>query len=195
MDYKQVNDYEVISMIRENDDDARDIMYQKYLPVIRKGASKYFFDVKKHGVEFDDLVQEGWIALDSAIKSYRESYDVLFYTFAKYCIDNHLYNYCKRLNKSSNIIHIAKGVFTMEERTETKDFKVGSSFLEEMISEETFKQMKYLFNIKDSAVLELRYNGFSYNEISSLLDIPLSTVDGRLYKIRKYLQSYYKNWY
>lgn len=59
MDYKQVNDYEVISMIRENDDDARDIMYQKYLPVIRKGASKYFFDVKKHGVEFDDLVQEG----------------------------------------------------------------------------------------------------------------------------------------
>ena len=55
--------------------------------------------------------------------------------------------------------------------------------------------MKYLFNIKDSAVLELRYNGFSYNEISSLLDIPLSTVDGRLYKIRKYLQSYYKNLY
>ena len=72
---------------------------------------------------------------------------------------------------------------------------MGSSFLEEMISEETFKQMKYLFNIKDSAVLELRYNGFSYNEISILLDIPLSTVDGRLYKIRKYLQSYYKNWY
>ena len=193
MDYKQVNDYEVISMIRENDDDARDIMYQKYLPVIRKGASKYFFDVKKHGVEFDDLVQEGWIALDSAIKSYRESYDVLFYTFAKYCIDNHLYNYCKRLNNKKNYV-LDNADFDCD-LTETKDFKVGSSFLEEMISEETFKQMKYLFNIKDSAVLELRYNGFSYNEISSLLDIPLSNVDGRLYKIRKYLQSYYKNWY
>ena len=51
-----------------------------------------------------------------------------------------------------------------------------------------FIRYKNHFDLSYSSILELRYNGFSYREISQLLDLPISTIDGRLYKIRKFLQ-------
>ena len=40
MNYKNINDYEVLYMIRENSDDARDLIFQKYSPIIKKIANK-----------------------------------------------------------------------------------------------------------------------------------------------------------
>ena len=40
MDYKNINDYEVLYRIEEKDDYAEDIMYKKYFPIIRGIASK-----------------------------------------------------------------------------------------------------------------------------------------------------------
>ena len=37
MNYK--NDYEIIYMIRENDDIARNIMFDKYMPIVKNIAS------------------------------------------------------------------------------------------------------------------------------------------------------------
>ena len=39
-----------------------------------------------------------------------------------------------------------------------------------------------------SSILELRYNGFSYREISVLLDLPRSTIEYRTRKLRKILR-------
>ena len=71
MDYKQVNDYEVIYMIKENDEEARNLLIRKYKPIINKISNKYISSVKPFGVEIDDLVQEGMIALNKAINTFR----------------------------------------------------------------------------------------------------------------------------
>ena len=34
MNYKNVNDYEVMYMIRENDEESVGLMYKKYMPLI-----------------------------------------------------------------------------------------------------------------------------------------------------------------
>ena len=48
----------------------------------------------------------------------------------------------------------------------------------------SFNSIYTKLSFEDSCIFELRYNGFSYKEISELLDIPVSTIDGRLSKIR-----------
>lgn len=50
MDYKQVNDYEVIYMIKENDEEARNLLIRKYKPIINKISNKYISSVKPFGV-------------------------------------------------------------------------------------------------------------------------------------------------
>ena len=41
MDYKKLNDYEVMYMIKENDDYSREILLKKYMPIVSKISSKY----------------------------------------------------------------------------------------------------------------------------------------------------------
>ena len=129
MDYKKINDYEVVYLVKENDEEARKIIFNKYIPIVRKLASKYSMSAKWARVDFDDLVQEGLIALNDAIDKYDENSGALFYTFACICVERRILTFCR--NK----------------------------------------------------------------EISRLLDKPITTVDGRLYKIRKVLHERFKNVY
>ena len=41
MNYKQ-NDYELIYMVRENDEVSQDLLYEKYLPIIKNLASEFY---------------------------------------------------------------------------------------------------------------------------------------------------------
>lgn len=42
MNYKKYNDYELIYMIRENDDSSQNILFEKYQPIIRKFANDFY---------------------------------------------------------------------------------------------------------------------------------------------------------
>ena len=187
MEYKRLNDYELMYMIRENDDVSLDIMLKKYSPVIKKIAVKYYDFAKKRGSELEDLIQEGMIALNRGIVSYNENSGVLFYTYACLCIERHIITYCRNIDSyrhASLNYSISDDVLSS-----VKDENVISyDNLIEKCSGNKFVYYKNLLDFKCSTVFELRYNGFSYKEISELLDIPVSTVDGRLCKVRKILR-------
>ena len=42
MDYKKFNDYEILYMIKENDEYSRNLIFNKYLPIVKNIASKYY---------------------------------------------------------------------------------------------------------------------------------------------------------
>lgn len=190
MDYKQANDYEIMYMISESDDEARSIIFKKYTPIIKSLASKYLFSVKNKGIDFDDLFQEGIIALNKAISTYSEENGVLFYTYASVCIERHLITFCKRTDNKKN--YALNNSYFDDEYYSVKDpTSFVDKFIDESIVEEEFLFCKNMFDIKFSSVFELRYNGFTYKEISKLLDLPISTIDGRIYKMRKTLQEKY----
>ena len=42
MNYKNYNDYELIYSVREKDDFAFDIIFEKYQPIIKKFATDFF---------------------------------------------------------------------------------------------------------------------------------------------------------
>lgn len=189
MDYKDINDYEVIYMIRENDESARELVFNKYLPVINRIASKYFPFAKNYGVEFEDLVQEGYIALNNAIDKYNQNGGSLFYSYANLCIDRSVRTYCRDISNNKN------SVLNLSLREEEigcikDDSNNPEDIVFEHFIEEKFIYFKNLFDLKHSCIFELRYNGFTYKEISCLLDISINVIDGGLYKIRKTLRKY-----
>lgn len=96
-----MNDYEVLYLISEDMDVSYDILYQKYLPIIKSLAKKYFRFVSLHGGEYQDLIQEGYIGLNSAIVNYRDDINTMFYTYASICIERHMRTYCRSLSAQS----------------------------------------------------------------------------------------------
>ena len=104
MDYRDFNDYELLSYIAENNEEANNILIKKYEPLINKIATKMIPYCKSNGLDKNDLVQEGMLALNSAITNYNDSKNANFGTFAKLCIERRIANYIRsfRRDKSSS---------------------------------------------------------------------------------------------
>lgn len=189
MDYKSINDYELVYRIRENnDDDAIEMMIKKYEPIICSYAKKYIKFASQHGVEFDDLIQEGRMAVVKAVYKYDSDKASIFYTYVSLCIERRLITYCRDLSVKKNL---------------PLDYSINSDYLygvidmagepfiyvmERELEEKILLWVRKKFDFIDSSIFELRYNGFSYKEIGILLDVSETLVDSRLCKIRKSLQ-------
>ena len=178
-------------MVRENDEDNNNFLFKKYYYLIKKIASKYFLYAKEKGVEFEDLVQEGYIGFNGAISSFKENMDCTFYTFACLCVERQIKTFCKSIGVYKN--EILNQALLADYDKVMENYPSFISIEDDFFTEEIFSYYKNLFSLKNSTVFELRYNGFSYQEISKLLDVSVNTVDSRLCRIRKILRNELKN--
>ncbi len=73
MTYPKHNDYEIINLIREGNNEALELMFDKYSRLISKKI--YKFNLYR---EYDDMFQEGMMILYKSIKAFNESYQKSF---------------------------------------------------------------------------------------------------------------------
>jgi len=78
-----LDDEQLIALCRIGDDEAYSVLVARYLFTVRNRASVY----NNSGIDFEDLVQEGFIGLLNAVKCYESNFDTSFSTFAYLCID------------------------------------------------------------------------------------------------------------
>ena len=71
--YPAHNDYEIINLIREGNNEALELMFDKYSRLISKKI--YKFNLYQ---EYDDMFQEGMMVLYKSIKSFDEIYSKSF---------------------------------------------------------------------------------------------------------------------
>ena len=181
MNYR-VNDNELIYMVAENCFEF-DNLIKKYEAIVKSICNEYFYCAHKCGVEFDDLMQEANIALYNAYKNFNNNMKVKFYTYSIKCIRYHLNSYCRNLSTNKHQI-LNNGL--------PLDFYINKIFysFDYYNYESEFVKIKNIFDFRYSIVFELRFNGFNYKEISSLLDISIKSVSYRICKIRSILSNY-----
>lgn len=198
--YKEYNDQELIYLIGENNEEATNIIYDKYKSIIDIKVRKYLVQSKKVGLEYNDLFQEGMLGLSEAIKCYKGKKDTQFSSFANLCIDRQLYSAFIRANrkKHSALNESFSLDFTFEE-----DGKSLIDFLFDKNSDPSikfddkeFKNELMLF-IKDNLtqlernVLNLRLKGFEYKEIAKMLNKSYKSIDSAIQRIRIKIKKLY----
>ena len=193
MEYKDFNDYELVSYIQEGNEDANNIMMKKYEPLITKIALKMLPYCKKNGLELSDLVQEGMIGLNHAIERYQEQENTLFYTYAKTCIERKIISVVIASNRSKNKILNESISYDDEENPILKLVKdKGPSPLEEVLNleveEDILKKVKEHLTDFEEQVFYLYTAGFKYKEIAEILDKTPKSVDNTIQRIRTKLK-------
>ena len=196
-DYKDLNDNEVLYMVQENDEYAKEIMFKKYRPLIVKYAKKFLEHDRTCGLELNDYIQEGYYALFYAYKNYDSYRDNKFFTYLDLCIKSKMKNlYVKHTtlgNKSLNSSISLYSKLNDEDDIELIDLiadKKGVLPVVELDKKERYNKLrKKLMELpfKESCVLELYYNGFRRGEIAVLLDINYRTLGQMLDRIKKKL--------
>lgn len=201
MNYKDINDYETIYMIRENDEQAVYNMYEKYKPLIRKLSLTFFMKYNNVGIEYDDLYQEGMYGLSEAISNYNINESNLFYTFAVVCIKREMQRLIiKAVRYKNSVLNYAMSFDTVisNDGLTLSDVIYDEKQFVDCITIDTNKKKEMLdlkYHLKDvySCVYELKINGFSNNDIAILLDIRYKDVDNYLRSIKKTLKKYINN--
>lgn len=195
MNYKEYNDYELLYMIREKDESSVDVLYEKYLPVIKGLASEFYQKCKyiNYNIEYEDYFQEAAIAFQDAIINYDDNKGSMFYTFVVMCMRRRLLSFIRDISKNKSVSYIALDnideVFLEDEQYNVDNIVTGME-----VADIVKKAITNLPN-ETSAVFELRINGFNYREIAILLDIPMSTVEYRTRQGKKLLTTMLHNNY
>ena len=187
MNYKNYNDYELIYMVRDNNDNFANILYEKYMPILKKISYEYYQKFDSYGYDYDDFLQEAFVAFQKSLISFDENKNNLFYSFVILCVRRSLMSFCRNISSKKNNLSNKyfldiEDVFVVDDKSNVLDM------IHQKEIYQIFRDIIFDFSLEVSSILELKINGFSYREIGSLLDIPSSSVEFKSRKARKRLQ-------
>jgi len=188
--YSEYNDNELLDLYSENEE-AGEILYEKYKPLIMKIANQYYKPNISNGLELNDLISEGMVAFSQAIENYKDSKEASFYTFAKVCIERKIKSVIIGTSRQKH--KFLNESVSMEE--EFDDFALkkvlgdNSQNPEKLvISDENIQELLKLLNEElsdfEKQVFELKKSGFEITEIANILDKDYKSVDNTLQRIK-----------
>lgn len=85
---KKLTDGELISLIRNNNEQAIELLLKKYKNMVAGKARRLFLQ----GGDQEDLIQEGMIGLYQAINNFDPEQNVPFKSYASSVVDSRLYD-------------------------------------------------------------------------------------------------------
>lgn len=192
MDYRDYNDSELLSYIAENNEEANEIIFKKYEPLIVTISKRMYRYCKNAGVEMTDLIQEGRLGLNIAINGYQISKDATFYTYARTCIERGIINYVVRAKRQKNRVLNESLSLELPDDEQYKFEKIfaDNSQNPEIQVLEYEREQELINNVKgnltdfEQQVFELKLASFSYKEIAEILEKDSKAVDNALQRIR-----------
>ena len=191
-DYKD-NDYELLYLISENNEEAKDLFYKKYKPIIELKAKKFVKYAESKGYDYNDLVQEGMIGLSKAIKDFSDQKDVQFTTFANICIERQMFSFLRNIGTGRHKILNESISFDTTTNSygkplinllDDKNINPETTFIESEEKETLYNDIVSVLKDIEIEIFDLRANGFSYKEISNILNITEKSVGKHIERIK-----------
>ncbi len=191
MDYRDYNDYELISYINENNEEANNILIKKYEPLIHSIANRMLKSCPYIGLDESDLVQEGMIGLNHAISYFNEQRDIIFYTYAKACIERKMINTiiaAKRLKhralNESISLNVDDEDISFDKILKDEQSNPERIVVDEVETEKLIEAIRLTLTDFELQVFELMLSYFKYGEIAEILDKDKKQVDNAMQRIK-----------
>lgn len=193
--YSNLNDEEIISQIKQGNQEALGYLLEKYKNLVNIKVSKYFMA----GAEKEDIVQEGMIGLFKAIKDFKPDKQNSFKSFANICIERQLITAIKTSNRQKHIpLNSYLSLNTAAyENNEDDSVELIDTFYNKEVEDplETIMKKEYYTEVENAVnknlskfekqVLDQFLKGESYVKIAEKLDSPVKSVDNAIQRIRK----------
>ncbi len=190
MDYIHLLDDELCCLAKEGDNNAYNVLEQRYKGLIIKLARSFF--IYKGGEE--DLVQEARLGFLGAVRSYNKKSQ--FPAFAKLCIKNSIISAIRKNNKiTTKLLNLSISLSGNEDDDIDKSEIIASFDDPEMeyINKESLKELtkKVTLSLSDleNEILNLYLSGLSYLDVAKKLNKNEKSVDNAIQRIRKKIKN------
>ena len=190
-----VSDDELVKKAKGGDQDAIEMLVERYRNCISLKTRNYFL----RGADKEDIMQEGMIGLIKAIRDYNAGKQVSFKSFAELCITRQIITAVKAATRQKHIpLNSYVSLYGNNDGDEDRapldliDSNTRFNPEEYIIMRENMKKidehiLKVLSKFEKN-VLECYLTGKSYQEISTLLQRPVKSIDNALQRIKRKLE-------
>lgn len=203
MNYQDVSDSELISMVHESSIEAKDLLFEKYRYIIDVETKKYLRMAKILGYEYNDLMQDALVGFSDALKNFRDDKEASLSSFITLCVDRKLQSsIIKAGRKKNKIINESLSLEYVYQQYASPLMDLLSDHsendpLENILKEEKFKELlesiKNTLSDSEYEVYSLMINGLKYDEIATLLDKNLKQVDNTIQRVKNKIKKILEN--
>ena len=184
----QYNDFELLYLIYEGDEEALGIIFKKYDPLIKKKL----YDFKIKNSLYDDFYQEGLIVLYVAVKTYNPSFNKTFTKYFELLLSRRIMTLLRDMKKEhEKVVVIESDVL--------KDSSESFNYSDKMLSDNANHDIllkdnnipSSMLTLAERDVLAMRYfKGKSSKEIADELNIDVKKVYNALYQAKKKIRTF-----
>lgn len=193
--YKDTNDAELLFMLNEESEDAKDILFKKYYYIIEQTMKRYAKIIAKSGVEYKDIYQEAMLGFADALDKYNDTKEAQLPTFITLCVKRRLSNL---LRGATNI----KSKFNKDILSIDYDYENYDTTLIDIISDDnknnplvniaTRENLEAIINACESKlspfetkVFDLMILEYDYKQIAEILNESPKKIDNTAQRIRR----------
>ena len=183
--YADKTDEEIALLARDGDDQAQEVLLNKYKNFVRSKARSYFLI----GADHEDIVQEGMIGLFKAIRDFRPDKLSSFRAFAELCVTRQ-----KHIPLNS-YVSLNRPIYDEESDRTLMDVlsEVQMAGPEELlISQEDYSSVENriseVLSDLEMEVLTSYLEGKSYQEIAHDLNRHVKSIDNALQRVKRKLE-------
>ncbi len=190
-----MNEYELIYLAQEQNEDAREYLYNQYQPIIDIILAKNKYKIKKLNIDPKEIYNIALLALDDAINYYNADLKASFSTYATVIVRNRVNNYLREYRSNKN--NYLNNTLSLED--EYIDFILIDFFinyqkdpLTNLKKRENYQEL--LNKIKNNLssfeyeVYILYIDGLNYQQIAKILSKNPKQIDNALQRIKNKLK-------
>lgn len=194
MNLNDISDDELLMLCLEENEDAKNILYDRYKFIIDINIKKYKNLIQKYGVDIKELESEALLGFSDALTSYRQNHDASIPTFINLCVERRVKKHLIKANRIKNII--MKDAYSLDyvydqfgsPLLDLISDKNENDPLENMAKYESYQEL--ITKIEDNLsklelkVFKLMLDGFNYKQIAMMLKVNLKQVDNAMQRIK-----------
>ncbi len=192
------NDIELLHLVNENSEDAKDVLYEKYNYIIDIIIAKYRRVFYVLDMDFNEVRQEAMLAFTDALINYSNEKEASLPTFISLVVERKIQNCIRKADTIKNKKNKENYSLDYEYERFNKPLKEiikdpNSDPLLEVESKERYeelvKKIKEILSPFEHEVYELLIRGFTYTEIADILKRESKQIDNTIQRIRNKIKT------
>ena len=185
-EFIDLTDNELIELFRNGNQTAFSQLALRYMFVIKSRSA----DLHGKGVDEDDLIQEGFLALHIAVESYDEKAGASFRTYAGVCIRNRLISAVRIANSQKNRLNNGFSSVGLDENIPLKPEKEPENAF--IIKQDYAQLVQYIKEKRSKSelkVLSMYLEGMTYDEMAKTLGKSKKFCNNAMQRVRQKLKN------
>ena len=194
VDLDKTNDSELIMLYREDDEDAKNMLFYKYKFIIDILIKKYGNWLSSLKVDYQELYSECAVGFSDALFSFQEDKDSSLPTFITLCVERRINGVIRKYSRdkykvlqdtySLDFLYDEKNAALIDTISDESTHDPLKNMSEQEEYEELIHQIEKVLTKQEYEVFALKSRGFDYQEIAHILERNPKQIDNTIQRIK-----------